>query len=239
MSLRYAIATDRGRERENNEDAALGVPELGLFVIADGMGGHIGGEVASQVAIESVVAFVKGHSPARDPKDGARLLSEAVLEANSAVLHEAELRELAGMGTTLTALQIAEHAATICHVGDTRAGLLQDGELSVLTRDHNIASLMVDQGIIPAAQATLHPERHMLTQAVGTSESIDPEIVQLEIPQGARILLSTDGLHDVVPVEVIAELAHQKELEGAARALIEQANERGGPDNVTVILIEP
>ncbi len=239
MSLRYVIATDRGRERENNEDAALGVPELGLFVIADGMGGHLGGEIASQVAIDSLLAFVKGHGPARDLKDGARLLSEAVLEANSAVLHEAELRELSGMGTTLTALQIAEHTATICHVGDTRAALLQDGELSVLTRDHNIASLMVDQGIIPAAQATLHPERHMLTQAVGTSESIDPDIVQVEIPHGARILLSTDGLHDVVPADVIAELANQKELEDAAQALIEQANERGGPDNVTVILIEP
>ncbi len=239
MSLRYAIATDRGRERENNEDAALGVPELGLFVIADGMGGHIGGEVASQVAIDSLLAFVKGHGPVRDLKDSARLLSEAVLEANSAVLHEAELRELVGMGTTLTALQIAERSATICHVGDTRAGLLQDGELSVLTRDHNIASLMVAQGIIPAAQATLHPERHMLTQAVGTSESIEPDIVQVEIPRGARILLSTDGLHDVVPADVIAELAHREELKAAAQALIEQANNRGGPDNVTVILIEP
>ncbi len=239
MSLRYAIATDCGRERQNNEDAALGVPELGLFVIADGMGGHLGGEVASQVAIDSLLAFLEGHGPAEDPEDGARLLSEATLEANSAVLHEAERRGLAGMGTTLTALQISSRTATICHVGDTRASLLKDGELSVLTRDHNIASLMVDQGIIPAAQATLHPERHMLTQAIGTQESVDPDLIRVQIPRGGRILLSTDGLHDVVPADVIAELAHQKELEGAARALIEQANERGGPDNVTVILIAP
>ena len=239
MSLRYVIATDRGRERENNEDAALGVPELGLFVIADGMGGHLGGEVASQVAVDSLLAFVKGHGPARDLKESARLLSEAVLEANSAVLHEAERRELAGMGTTLTALQITDDTATICHVGDTRAGFLKDGELSVLTRDHNVASLMVAQGIIPADEATLHPERHMLTQAVGTSESIDPDTVQVEIPPKARILLSTDGLHDVVPPDVIAELAGQPDLEAATQALVDQANERGGPDNVTIILIEP
>ena len=239
MSLQYVIATDRGRERQNNEDTALAVPELGLFVIADGMGGHIGGEVASQVAIDSLLAFLKGHGPARDLKDGARLLSEAVLEANSAVLHEAERRKLAGMGTTLTALQISERTVTICHVGDTRAGFLQNGELSVLTRDHNIATLMVDQGIIPAGQATRHPERHMLTQAVGTSGSIDPDIVQVEIPAGARILLSTDGLHDVVPAEFIAQLAGQEDLEAATQALIDQANERGGPDNVTVILIDP
>jgi len=241
MSLRYAIATDRGRERENNEDAALGVPELGLFAIADGMGGHLGGEVASRVAIESVLTFVKGHGPgpAPDPEDRARLLSEAALEANSAVLHEAKERRLAGMGTTLTAIQIHERRATICHVGDTRACLLQEGELSALTRDHNIASLMVDQGIISAGQATLHPERHMLTQAIGTQESVDPDVVHAEIPARARLLLSTDGLHDVVAADVIARLAAQDDLEDAARALIEQANAAGGPDNVTVILIEP
>ena len=239
MSLRYVLATDRGKERENNEDAALAVPELGLFVIADGMGGHSGGEIASHVAIDSLVAYIKGHGPAPQLEDEARLLCEATLEANNAVLHEAEQRSLFGMGTTLTALQIRGRTATVAHVGDTRACFVIGGELSVLTRDQNLASLLVDQGIISREQATFHSERHMLTQAVGTHAAVEPDVIQTRIPPDARILLSTDGLHDVVPVGEIAELAAGDELEAAAQALVQRANEYGGPDNVTVVLIEP
>ena len=239
MTLRYALATDCGRERENNEDAALAVPELGLFLIADGMGGHVAGEVASHVAIESLTAFVKGNGPANDLEDESRLLCEATLQANTAVLHQAESRGLLGMGTTLTALRVRGRTAIVSHVGDTRACLLKDGELSALTQDHNIASLLVDQGIIQAEDAKNHPERHMLTQAIGTQENIEPDLIQARIPKSGRILLSTDGLHDVVPTEEIAELASQEDLDAAVRALIGRANEHGSPDNVTVILVEP
>jgi protein phosphatase len=124
-------------------------------------------------------------------------------------------------------------------VGDTRACFVIGGELSVLTRDQNLASLLVDQGIISREQATFHSERHMLTQAVGTHAAVEPDVIQTRIPPDARILLSTDGLHDVVPVGEIAELAAGDELEAAAQALVQRANEYGGPDNVTVVLIEP
>lgn len=238
MSTRYALASDLGRERENNEDAALAIPELVLFVIADGMGGHLGGEIASHTAVESVVAYVKGHGPADDDESQARILCEAALEANSAVLKEAERRDLLGMGTTLTALQIRGRTATIAHVGDTRVSLVKDDEVTVLTRDQNMASLLVDEGVISSDAAPLHPERHMLTQAVGTHESIEPDLVQIRIPKDARILLSTDGLHDVVPGHEIARIAANENLEVAVRGLIEKANDHGGPDNITVILIE-
>lgn len=239
MTARYALATDFGRERENNEDAAQALPDIGLFVIADGMGGHVAGEVASRIAIESVVNTIKGNGPTPDLADDARLLTESTLEANAAVLREAEERGLKGMGTTLTTLRIRSRTATVSHVGDSRVYFLKDGQLSALTRDHNIASLLVDQGLITAEDARNHPERHMLTQAVGTQEEVEPDMVQKRIPKNTRILLSTDGLHDVVPSEEIAEIAGGADLEAAAQTLIERANGYGGPDNITVILIDP
>ena len=238
MSLRYALATDLGRERENNEDAALAVPELDLFVIADGMGGHLGGEIASHAAVESLVAYVKGHGPTDNNESQARILCEAALEANNTVLKEAERHDMFGMGTTLTALQIRGRTVTIAHVGDTRVSLVKDGEVTVLTRDQNVASLLVERGVISSDAAPLHPERHMLTQAVGTHDSVEPDLVQTRIPKDARILLSTDGLHDVVPGHEIARIAANENLEGAVRGLIDKANEHGGPDNITVLLIE-
>jgi protein phosphatase len=239
MSLRYAVASDCGRERDNNEDAARAIEELGLFVIADGMGGHVGGEVASRVAVETFVSFVKGHGSATGLADEVRLLSEALLEANTAVQHEAESRNLVGMGTTLTALRIRGQMATVCHIGDTRAYLVKDGQLEALTQDHTIVGLLVEEGLIGADDAKDHPERHMLTQAIGTQELIEPDVSQTRIPPSARLLLSTDGLHDVVPRAQMAELASGPDLEAAAQALIERANAQGGPDNITVILIEP
>ena len=238
MSLRYALASDRGRERNNNEDAARVVEELGLFVIADGMGGHVGGEIASRVAVETFIAFVKQHSSENDLEDPVRQLSEAMLAANTAVQHEAESRNLVGMGTTVTALRIQGQTAAICHIGDTRAALVKDGTLESLTRDHTIVSLLIDEGVIKAEDARNHPERHMLTQAIGTQDLIEPDISRIQIPPSARILLSTDGLHDIVSSAEIAQLASGADLETAVHALIDRANEQGGPDNITVILVD-
>ncbi|MFQ5512809.1 MAG: Stp1/IreP family PP2C-type Ser/Thr phosphatase [Myxococcota bacterium] len=238
MSLRYALVSDTGRERECNEDAACAVEEIGLFVVADGMGGHVAGEVASRVAIESFVAFVKEHGSMGEAPEEARLLSEALLEANSAVQHEAASHQLYGMGTTLTAAQLRGHHATICHVGDSRAYLLHRGALEILTQDHTIVGLMVEEGVISADAARDHPERHMLTQAIGTQELVEPCVRQLELPRGSRLLLSTDGLHDVVSNAEILELGAGEDLDAAARSLVARANTHGGPDNITLILIE-
>ncbi len=239
MTLRYALATDTGRERDNNEDSARVVEELGLFVVADGMGGHVGGEVASKIAVDTFTAFIQSHDDAKSARDEIRVLSEALLEANSAVQHEAKSKNLLGMGTTFTAARIRGRTATICHVGDSRAYLLQDGELRSLTQDHTIVWLLVEEGVISPEEAKDHPERHMLTQALGTQELIEPDIVREEIPAAARLLLCSDGLHDTVPAQEIAELASGPKLEAAAQALVDRANAHGGPDNITLILIEP
>ena len=142
------------------------------------------------------------------------------------------------MGTTLTALRLHGDRATFCHVGDTRAGLLHKGRLRVLTHDHTVVGMLVEEGIIGEEDAREHPERHMLTQALGTQDLIEPDVDQISVPAGSRLLLSSDGLHDVVPPDEIAALASGADLEASAQALVDRANALGGPDNITVILAE-
>lgn len=239
MSIRYAVASDRGRERENNEDCALAIPELGLFIVADGMGGHTGGEVASRVAGEALAEVMRRRKRPRRIRDEAPLLGEAVLVANLAVTRTAETEELHGMGTTLTAVHIRSRTATLAHVGDSRACLIHRGKLRRLTHDHTLVSLLVESGDLAPEEAGDHPERHVLTQAIGPQVNVEPEICQVRVPRAARVLLSTDGLHDVVPEAQVIDLASGPDLESAVVALVECANALGGPDNITAILIEP
>jgi protein phosphatase len=232
------MRSDTGREREQNEDYAHVFPELSLFVIADGMGGHVAGEVASHVAVETVATVVSRHEQPRLVRDEGPLLGEAILAAHMAVAHKAEELELHGMGTTLTALRIRGRTATIAHIGDTRVCLLRDAKLRQLTRDHTMVTMLIEAGAIAPEQAMHHPERHLLTQAVGPAMPIEPDVFQVRLPRDVRILLSTDGLHDIVPPAELIELASEPDLEQAADKLIARANERGGPDNITVILID-
>jgi protein phosphatase len=239
LIVRFAIASDVGRVRSNNEDAACAVPELGLFAVADGMGGHVAGELASRLALDTFVEVVRRREIPRRMRDLGPLLCEAMLAANSTVNHEAEVRGLAGMGTTLTSLSVHGRTAVIAHVGDSRAYLLHHERAKVLTRDHTLANLLVEGGALPADRMGSHPERHVLLQAIGPMPTVQPDVSQTRLPPGARLLLSTDGLHDVVPDEEIAAIALADGLEEAAKGLVACANAHGGPDNVTVLLLEP
>ncbi len=233
------METDVGRERQNNEDTARVLPELGLFVVADGMGGHVAGEIASRVAAENFINVVRERGTSRLIRDEATILGEAIIAANRAVIREAEAQQLLGMGTTLTAVRIRSRTTTVAHVGDTRAGFLIEGKLRPLTKDQTVVALMIESGTLSAEDAHDHPEKHMLTQAIGTQNEVEPEIVQERIPRGARIIMSSDGLHDAVPESELIELASNLDIDTAARDLIRLANEHGGPDNITVILIDP
>jgi protein phosphatase len=236
--LRFALASDPGLVREHNEDTALALPELGLFVVADGMGGHVAGEVASRIAADAVAQYVRSKPKPRRVRDEARLLGDAVLQAHAAVMKAAASRGLHGMGTTLTALRVRRRSATIAHVGDSRAWLAHGHQLLQLTQDHTIVAMLVESGALDQRDAAHHPERHVLTQAVGPASEIDPELAQAEVPPGGRLLLSSDGLHDVVPESEIAELAALPDLDTAVAALVARARELGAPDNVTAILVE-
>ena len=237
MSWPYALLSDTGRIRDNNEDSARVVPDLGLYVIADGMGGHVAGEVASRVAADTLVAEVARHPNPRRVRDQQEILRAAIVAANIAVLREGEDRKLQGMGTTLTALRVTKRTATISHIGDTRAYFVRPAKLQPLTTDHTLVAMLVATGVVPAGEAQDHRDKHLLTQAIGTHAEIEPDVFQKRIPRGCRILLCTDGLHDHVPLDEVQRLARLPDLDEAALRLIEAANACGGPDNVTVILI--
>ncbi|MDQ3972837.1 MAG: Stp1/IreP family PP2C-type Ser/Thr phosphatase [Actinomycetota bacterium] len=230
-------ASDVGQVRSNNEDGF----HCGrtVFAVADGLGGHAAGEVASALAIEQV-AEAEG-ADFDSEQAAAAALSEAVQDANRAVLEDARATpEHAGMGTTLTAAVRWVDTLVLAHVGDSRAYLLRHGErLRRLTTDHNAAEEAVQAGYLTREQAARHPERHSLTRVVGLEPDIPvdtPDPVALR--PGDRVLLCSDGLTEVVGDDDIAELlAGADDPRAACEALIEATLERGAPDNVTVVVL--
>jgi PPM family protein phosphatase len=237
--MKYQLLSDRGSERENNEDFMGALPQRGVFVIADGMGGHVAGEVASHLSVESFIASVEKHPRPRRIRDESQILARAITDANDAVLRKSQDPGLHGMGTTLTGVLIRGRTAVLAHIGDTRAYFVRERSLRPITKDHTIVGLMVRSGLLHEDEAHSHPDRHILLQALGTQPSIEADVFQMRIPSDARILLSSDGLHDVVPAGEILECARESSLEQAAASLVAAANAHGGPDNITVVLIEP
>jgi protein phosphatase len=232
MRLRVGAATDVGKVRTRNEDSYL-VDEP-LFVVADGMGGHRGGDVASRLTVDTL----REAQPQRDPS-GAALL-DAVRSANRVVNERsASDRELRGMGTTVTALQAAGDSGRIAHVGDSRAYLLREGALQQLTQDHTLVQQMVDEGNLEAEEAERHPARHIMTRALGIEERVDVDQLTLDLHAGDRILLSSDGLSAMLSGDDIRDLLERPtDPQATADALVELAVERGGEDNVTVVVVD-
>ena len=233
--LRAGAATDTGRVRSNNEDNML-VSER-LFAVADGMGGHSAGEVASQVAIDALRVAFNG-----DPTiDG---LVDAVRRANDAVLAKADDDPaLSGMGTTLTAVALVPATdgdeLVVVNVGDSRTYLLRQGELNQLTEDDSLVGQLVRDGRIDRDEARHHPQRNIITRALGLDGRLDVDPLQLIPVEGERLLLCSDGLSDEVHEDEIASILRQQpDPQNAARALVDLANERGGGDNVTVVVID-
>jgi protein phosphatase len=230
VNVEIGAQTDVGRARELNEDGY--VIEEPLFAVADGMGGHRAGEVASRMALETIAEV--------SPDGGAHSIAERVKAANR-VVHQrsAEDRELEGMGTTLTALWMDGAEARIAHVGDSRAYLLRDGELKMLTRDHTLVQRMVDEGKISPEEAEVHPQRSILTRALGVDEDVDVDDLTVEVTDGDRIMLCTDGLTSMIAEDRISEILREHEdPQAAADALVDAANEAGGQDNITVVVID-
>lgn len=229
MRIEVGSATDIGRVRERNEDSLLVEPPL--FVVADGMGGHRGGQVASQVALETMEGLATG---------GSGSLAEHVHEANRAVWDRSvEDERLSGMGTTLTAALIDGGSARIAHVGDSRAYLLRDGLLRQLTTDHTLVARMVKSGEITEAEAEVHPHKNVLTRALGTDEQVEVDEDTLALMDGDRLLLCSDGLTGMVTEEQIqAILENSEQPQQAADRLVKSANRAGGIDNITVVVLD-
>jgi protein phosphatase len=237
--MRYALLSDLGMERSNNEDSAFADVELGLFIVADGMGGHAAGEVASRVAVEATVAAMRARERPARARDEAELLLQAVHDANAAVLQEAEERGTQGMGTTLSIVCLRNRAAVIANVGDSRVYLLSRKGITQLTTDHTLVMRMVENGLLRPEEARTHADKHVLTMAIGTPGLLEPQLLYAKIPPGGRLLLCSDGLHDLLPESELEALAKTPDIDQAARALVVRANDRGGFDNVTVLLVDP
>ncbi len=236
MKYIWGTGTDTGKVREHNEDSLY--PTEGgtgsgpaVLVVADGMGGAVAGEIASRLAVEAAT-----ESPAGDDVDPA----DRVLAGNSAViLATEEDRGLAGMGTTMTLIELrAGGEAIFAHVGDSRAYLVSGGVMSQVTTDHSLVGELVTLGRITPEQARTHPHRHLVTRVLGLGPiTVDTTAVSLE--PGDRILLCSDGLTDMVPDPEIEEILNAGEgVEPTVWALIEQANAAGGVDNTTVVVID-
>jgi PPM family protein phosphatase len=243
--VEVAALSDIGRVRENNEDSYLyWEPESDadferkgrLAVIADGMGGYEGGQEASRIAVETVCARYK-ESKLTDPQAA---VAEAFRAAHQAIVSYAlEHAEFHGMGTTCTALVLLGNQLHFAHLGDTRLYLVRGGEISRLTRDHSYVGRLVENGIVRAEDAESHPQRHILTAAMGVGREAATEISQKPEPvqAGDTLILCTDGLWGVVPERDIASAVTDLEPENACQKLIDLALRRGGPDNITLMIL--
>ena len=234
LALRFSIRSDVGMLREGNEDSAYAGPHL--LAIADGMGGHAAGEVASAVAISALAPL--DHEMARDQMLG--VLRRAVADANS-TLHQMSLADpsVEGMGTTLTALLWSGGHAALCHIGDSRAYLLRNGELYQITHDHTLVQSLVDEGRISEDDVATHPQRSLLLRALDGRTLADPDLSTHETVAGDRYLLCSDGLSGVVTEETLQHtLSTVGDLDKVALQLVELAIRGGGPDNITCIVAD-
>lgn len=231
QDIRYGCRTDIGQVREHNEDSLLA--ESPLFVVADGMGGHAAGEVASEIAIESM----RDHAPRYADCDK---LAKAVEKANEEIIKAAlEGKGKEGMGTTMTAAVIEGDRLCIAQVGDSRAYLLHNGLLQQITRDHSLMADLIEQGQITPAEARVHPNRSLITRALGNDPEMFADTYEIDIEEGDRLLLCSDGLSGMLTDEIIEGWMNKiKDPQECANKLIEQANSYGGNDNITVIVAD-
>lgn len=227
--MRVGVKTDPGRVRPTNEDRYGVLPNL--LVVADGMGGVQAGEVASQMACDTLLLYPFTAGEAKE-------LVGAIKEANRRIHRAAAAKPgWQGMGTTITAVLFAEGSCHVAQVGDSRAYLVRDGSIRRLTKDHSLVEELLRNGSISAAEAMLHPQRNLLTRALGTAEDVEVDIDTLTLALDDVLVLCTDGLTAVVTdEEIVAEVMRHDEPQRAAEALVALANGRGGPDNTTVIV---
>ena len=248
MAIRAAGMTDVGCVRKHNEDSFLAAPELGLYVVADGLGGHAAGEVASRIVVERVAQFV-AETTEKDRTwpleydttlsfDGNRL-KVALLLSDQAIADDIRRNpERETMGSTVVACLLSGPKATLAHVGDSRAYILNKEEIRQVTRDHSWVAEQVANGILTPSEARVHPLRNVITQALGNGGDLEIEVQELELGKSDRLLLCSDGLSGMVGDSQIWDIVKQSpDLQTAVEALITVARDNGGEDNITAVLV--
>lgn len=238
--MTYGLCTDVGLVRENNEDFILVDDQAGVYIVADGMGGYKGGEIASREAALFMLSYIKRSVLASDvPKQQRQGLVGCFHETNR---HIAQLAKrdsrLNNMGTTAVIAIRGENHFWVGHVGDSRAYLVTETDVRQLTKDHTFVQELIDHGTITEEEAEHHPKRHVVTQALGSEYPVSPEVLLLKIKRSGVLLLCSDGLSGLVPPAVMRRIVFdQPDLQRAAEQLVAEANTRGGQDNISVVLV--
>ncbi|HXG54290.1 MAG TPA: PP2C family serine/threonine-protein phosphatase [Vicinamibacterales bacterium] len=252
ISLSWAVRTDAGLRRSSNEDSHATRPDVGLFIVADGMGGHVAGEVASRVAVESISAFVEetaNTDPNRtwpfpfDPElsvEANRLKAAFKLANRRIATAIADSQDLRGMATTASGMLVSGRRSCVAHIGDSRVYVLKDGALRQITSDHSWVEEQVRAGVLTADAARQHPWRNVVTRALSGGDDPEIDVVDVTPVPGERYLLCSDGLFGVVDDEQITRILAdpQATLDGICGQLIDAANAAGGPDNITALVIQ-
>ena len=253
IALSWAVRTDAGLRRSSNEDSHSADPNVGLFIVADGMGGHVAGEIASRVAVESICAFIT--ETAGDDRnrtwpfpfepdlsmDGNRLKAAFRLANRRIASTIANSQDLRGMATTASAVLVGRDHACVAHIGDSRVYLLRGGDkLSQITDDHSWVEEQVRAGMLTPDAARQHPWRNVVTRALSGAEDPEIDVVEVKPSKGERFLLCSDGLFGVVSNEQIGAILGDREslLDDICGKLIEAANAGGGPDNITALIVQ-
>jgi PPM family protein phosphatase len=240
LRIEVAARTDRGCERGGNEDSYLVVapPGWAALAVCDGMGGAAGGEVASRTAVETIQEVMEaGGAPETSDALGWRLLRSVEEAARRVFALAGERPSLKGMGTTTTACALSDDALFVAQVGDSRAYLLRDGELTQVTRDQTLATILVERGQLAPEDVASYPFGHVILQAVGTQERVEVDLRKVRVAEGDVIVVSSDGLHGVVEGDAMRDaLTSAPSLDAACEALVALAKEAGGPDNITVVV---
>ncbi len=241
--------TDVGKKREKNEDSFLVDEELGLSIVADGMGGHLGGEYASQMAVKTIQEVMKKFQedpemtlPAEEKKryDPGEQLKQAIRIASQRIFREATRSPtLRGMGTTVVALLIRDKKGYIANVGDSRAYLIRTPEIQQLTTDHSLVTEQLQAGFITPAEVKNHRLRNIITRSVGFQDEVETDLLVRELEEGDLFLLCSDGLTNMVSnAEIVKQAGKGRNVKSLPQKLIELANKKGGDDNISVILAQ-
>jgi len=233
--LLFDALSDIGLIRKENEDNYLVAPEKGLFAVADGMGGHVGGQKASKLAIQVLDELIGTENERKAPD----LMHYAISRANEMILQSGENeKEYYGMGTTITAAMFKDGSIHLAHIGDSRAYLFRDNSLSLLTCDHSLVNELFRNGSLTLEEMQNHPQRNILTRALGTQRVAEVDIISLPAQENDLLLLCTDGLYCHVSDQEIADILKQDwTLREKVRRMVDLALERGGTDNITVVLV--
>lgn len=241
--------TDIGRKRSHNEDCYAAEPALGLYVVCDGMGGGNAGEVASHMAIDAILAYVKAEAQKqsvagrgtvnRNVSPLTNQLADAIRAANETVYRASwEQAKYAGMGTTVVAARLTERQVSVAHVGDSRLYLIRNGAIQTLTSDHSWVAEQVEKGYMTEEEAERSPRRNIVTRALGVESSVDIDLAEIPIANGDLLLLCSDGLTRGVRCrDILKTLEAPGDLCDKVQRLVSQANDAGGDDNITVVLV--